>query len=86
MPVQNQPRNRGTLVDRNIPQRNPNPVPTTSSRHAMWSALIALAIVVVMFGVFYDISGRTNPMASGSAPTTATQTIGQSSANQQGGR
>jgi len=93
MPVQNQPLNRDApiirdapFVDRDMRRRNPDPVPTTSGRQAMWSALIALVIVVVMFGVFYDISDRTSQTASGSATTTAPQTTGQGNASQQGDR
>jgi cytochrome c oxidase assembly factor CtaG len=56
-----------------------DPTETTSGSRAMWSALIALAIVVVMFGVFYDLSARRDQAASGGPAVTTPQTTGQNS-------
>jgi hypothetical protein len=51
----------------------------TNSRRAVWSALIAFAIVAVMFVAFYDISiqlDRTHTTA-GAPAVTGPQTTGQ---------
>jgi hypothetical protein len=73
------PHGDDVVVDRGARLKRPDPVATTSHSQAMWSALVALAIVVVMFGVFYDLSSRDHTAFVG--PTvTAPQTTGQGSA------
>jgi hypothetical protein len=88
MPSQDQHPSRDAtiVVGQNPRLRQPaDPTSTTSGRRAMWSALIALAIVVVMFGVFYDISAQRDQTASGPA-ITAPQTTGQGGAPRQDAR
>jgi len=72
--------------------RSLEPVERTSPRRAAWSALTALAIVVVLFMVFYSISGQrdegpiirpASPPASTTAPPTTT---GQGGSNQGAGQ
>jgi hypothetical protein len=68
--------------------RAADPMSRTSGRQALWSALIALAIVTIMFVAFYDISVQTDrAQTSASAPaTTAPQTTGQGDSQNQGAR
>jgi hypothetical protein len=64
-----------------------DPMATTSGSRAMWSALVALAIVVVMFAVFYDLSARRDTQAASSGPAiSAPQTTGQGSGQRQDAR
>jgi hypothetical protein len=47
----------------------PDQTVTTTKSRALVSALIALAIVVVMFGLFYDISAREDRAATAGRST-----------------
>jgi hypothetical protein len=81
--------------------RSLEPVERTSPRQALWSAITALAIVVVLFVVFYGISAQrdegsavrttANPSTTTAPPTTTgqggprDQGAGQGGAQDQGG-
>jgi hypothetical protein len=80
MPSQHYDANREAATPGRGGSKPFDPVSTTSANRAMWSALVALAIVVVMFGVFYDLSARRDQTASGGPAITAPQTAGQGGA------
>jgi hypothetical protein len=83
MPSQNHDANREAAARR--PGAN-DPTSTTSASQAMWSALVALAIVVVMFGAFYDLSARRDQTASGGPAISAPQTTGEGGTQQNDAR
>jgi hypothetical protein len=80
MPSQDHDANREAAARRRGEGKPIDPMSTTSVSRAMWSALVALAIVAVMFGVFYDLSARRDQTASGGPAITAPQTTGQGGA------